>query len=437
MPLSFRLESAPVAWATYAIKLFWPGAMAVFYPRPGAFLVSEVAGAVLLLGGVVWIVLRPGRRLPYLAMGWFWFMGTLLPVIGLVQVGEQWRADRYSYIPSIGLFVALVWGIAALLAARPWRRVAAVCAGGLALVACLVATRGQVRYWHDSGTLFRHALEAVPGNYLALNNLGMVLLQQGAVERAKVCFAKALLVRPDYGDAHRNLGSVLAKEGRYAEAQAQYEEVVRLHPRAPAAWDDLGKVYASEQRLGEAIAMFSEALRLDRKFAPAHRNLGLVYGLNGELEKCASELAVVVRLAPADAYARSQLGLALAKTGRAEAAVASFKDAVRLAPETPIYLNQLAWVYATYPKRELRNGAEAVLLAEHACRLTQRQDVMFLQTLSAAYAEAGRFHDATRTAEEARSLATARKEQALAEALTRKLELYRASKPYRDQQLEN
>jgi hypothetical protein len=290
VPLALRLENAVVGWATYSLKLFWTGAMAIFYPCPDVSLISEVAGAVLLLGAVSWAAVRLAGRAPYLAVGWFWFLGTLTPVIGLVQLGEQGRADRYTYIPSIGLFIAVVWGIAALLSARPWRRAAAVCGGSLALAACLVGTRWQLQYWQDSGTLFEHALEAVPGNYLALNNLGMVLLEQGDAEQAKLCFGKALLLRPDYGDAHRNLGSVLAKEGRFDEARAQYEEVIRLHPRAAAAWDDLGKVYASEQRLDEAVGMFTQALGLDPKFAPAHHDLGLVYGLKGELEKCAASI---------------------------------------------------------------------------------------------------------------------------------------------------
>ena len=457
--LAARIGNIPVSYATYLLKLFWPAHLAVFYPWPSSLPFWKVAGAGSVLTAISALAIWQVRSRPWLAVGWFWFVGTLAPVIGLVQVGDQALADRYTYIPYIGLALALVWGALEL----PWlnrrRKMALAGLGSLSLAAGLVQTRFELGFWQDSPRLFERALAVGSDSALVRSRLASALAEQGKLEAAEQHYRRALEFVPGSALAHSDLGVVLAGAGKSSEAEAQFREAMRLDPRLGGAYNNLGKLLTEERRWDEAAAILQAALKFDPSNEPAQGKLGLVWALKGELPKAVEEFEAAARLAPQDGDVQNMLARLLLQAGRADQAldhflaeararpkdplplsvlarlylgqnqpaeaVSSLRAAVALAPKAPAYLNQLALVYATHPSPEIRNGPEAVRLAERACRLSGRPAAL-LDTLSAAYAEAGRLDDAVRAAEEARNKALAAQDEKTAQAAARKLEQYRA-----------
>jgi tetratricopeptide (TPR) repeat protein len=221
--------------------MFWPADMAVFYPLHKHLPVAEMLLAGGLMLGISVVLIFHWRRYPFLLMGWLWFVGTLVPVIGLLQVGGQAMADRYVYIPSVGIFIFTVWGLYEL--ASRWRHqmIALSVAGSAAIILCMALTRQQIGYWKDSETLFSHALDVTENNYLAHNNLGDTLFEKGQVADAIIQFQEAIRLKPRYADAHDNLGIVLIMKGQIDDAISQFQEAIRLNPDNAKARDNLAR----------------------------------------------------------------------------------------------------------------------------------------------------------------------------------------------------
>src|SRR5262245_38158170 len=231
--LGTRLANAVVAYVSYLFKTFWPTNLSVFYPHPGFSLPSwQILLSVLLLGGLTSFIVRGTQRFRYLTVGWLWFLGTLMPVIGLVQVGGQAMADRYAYIPSIGLFVLLVWGVSDLTDSLKWHRPWVAGVGGLAVTALLLCTSRQLGYWHDAGRLFAHAMSSTTDNYIAYEALGMVSAERGDLEEAVQYFTKSLEIRPTYANALRNLAGAEHNRGVKFASQGKLDEAIRHYRRA-------------------------------------------------------------------------------------------------------------------------------------------------------------------------------------------------------------
>jgi tetratricopeptide (TPR) repeat protein len=274
IPLAQRLANLPVAYLRYLAHLFWPARLAVFYPfveRPW----WQTAGALLLLIGISAAVLVSARRRPYLATGWLWFLGTLVPVIGLVQVGEQALADRYTYLPLIGPFIMLAWGIPDLLTGR--RRARPLIAGAAAAAIGILAlvSRHQVATWRDTVTLFSHAVRVTERNYFAHGNLGVALAARGEDAAGDRHFRTALSYNPRYAQAWYNLGVSLEAAGRSDEAERHFAEAARLKPTLAEAHYNLGVLLARRQAYDEAAARFAEALRLRPDYQEARHNLAI------------------------------------------------------------------------------------------------------------------------------------------------------------------
>jgi tetratricopeptide (TPR) repeat protein len=396
-PLVDRVANALTATVLYLVKTVWPVGLSPFYPLPEHIPWWQAAGAAVALGGVSLWVWRTVGRAPWRAVGWAWFLVMLVPVIGIVQVGMQQMADRYTYLPLLGIFLWAAWEAKAVAdRVPPARSVLVTAAVGLVL-ACAVVTRKQVMHWRDGGALFTHALAVNPKNYLAHNNLGYHLYTRGRVTEAIAHYEAALRLLPTYAYAHSNLGRALAEQGRFTEAAEHFVAVLREAPGDVMTRNNLGNVLAMAGRHEEAIEQFRQILKQNPNHAAAHSNWAL------------------------SAEALDQPAVA----------IAHYRQALALAPNLHAALNNLAWLLATLPDDSLRNGAEALQLAERACRATDCTQPVPLFTLAAASAETGRFDAAIALATQALTAARAANHQPAIQRAEEMLAAFRSGRPFR------
>ncbi len=367
--LSFvqRTENAVVSYGRYLGKLFWPTDLAFFYPHSGHWPAWQIASSLAILLVITAGAFALRRRVPALPVGWLWFGGMLVPVIGLVQVGDQSIADRYTYLPSLGLFFAVTWGAAALAAARPRLHLPFTALAVVAVAGCGIVARAQVQTWRNTPTLCAHALAVTGENFVAYNSLASEAFAEGRLDDAVRSYAHALQIRPDFAVGHHNLAMALWRQNRLGDAVTHLRQVVALEPANAVGWNNLGWMLRIDERYPEAIAALQRALELRPDFGEAHNNLGK----------------------------------ALAAQGEVRAALSHYESALASQPENSRALLNLAWLRATASDAALRNGPDAVVLAERALALSDRDDVDVLEALAAAYAEAQRFSDAIATAERA------------------------------------
>ncbi len=424
-----RLANAILAYAAYLGQTFWPAHLAVLYPFGGDIPIGTLilSGAVVV-AVTVWVVRCFGSR-PYLTVGWFWFLGMLVPVIGLVQVGMQRMADRYTYLPLIGVFVMVAWGIPERLGRWRLSRGVLAAAASLILAACVTATSRELSYWKDSEHLFGRALEVAPANYIALDNYARALLKQHKLAEAIQSFSAAVALRPDLDASRCGLGSALLEQGKYAEAADQFTRVLELQPDHEVAQLQLGVIRGRQGRLAEAVEVFLRVLRVHPDDAGAHNNLGNVLAQQGKQEEAVRQFEETVRLKPDHAGAYNNLAISCRKLGRIGDAITHYREAIRLQPDSLEGLNNLAWLLAAHPDAQFRNGKEAVELATRACELTKYQNPIPMATLAAAYAETGRFQEAVSFAGQAQELAKG-SPGALSNRLSAMLAAYQAGHPY-------
>ena len=407
LPFLWRIQNAVVTYVIYVWETLWPARLAVFYPHPNDTLtIWEILLAIglLLAMAIAAIVFRKKR--PYLFVGWFWYVGMLLPVIGLVQVGEQGHADRYTYLPHIGLLVLAVWLVADVTAASQRRSRVAVASAMIIIVALGLAAFIQTSYWRDSETLWTHALAVTSDNDVAHNNLGYLCADRGELDKAISHFETALRIRSSKRDPHYSAGSAfvqvnladaLSRKGQSAEAIIHYDEAIKSQPNYAEAYYNRGNILFAEGRIDEAMADWEKTLQIR----------------------------------PGDADAHTCLGNALLRRGSVKEAVAQYENAIALAPEDPHSRINMAWVLSTAPDASIRDGIKAVEFAEQAMELSGGNDPNLLRTLAAAYAESGRFSEAITTARQAMMTATVQGKAALAHVLYGDVELYRANVPLR------
>ncbi len=332
MPLFTRLANAMMSYVLYIGKTIWPQDMSVFYPYTGAWPLWQVGGAFLLLTGITAAAVYCVKRLPFLTVGWFWYLGTLVPVIGILQVGMQAMADRYTYIPLIGLFIMTAWGATELL--NKWRHgKAALTAAATLIVAGLAAvTWTQAGHWRDSVSLFNHALAVTKENHLAHNNLGVTLNAAGEKEKAAFHYAEAIRLNPRYSNYHYNFANYLAAQGRAEEAIFHYTQAIRLEPDYFNAHNNLGLVLASRREFKEAALHYREALRIRPGTAGVHYNLAVALASQGDRGEAERHLREALRLEPNFAEAHNELGMVLAMQGKTVEGIVHFREALRLKP---------------------------------------------------------------------------------------------------------
>ncbi|MGB6281256.1 MAG: tetratricopeptide repeat protein, partial [Syntrophobacteria bacterium] len=349
-PLQTRIANALVSYISYLAKMIWPHKLAVYYPHPGTIPVWQAAGAGLLLIFVSVLVIKAAKNRPYLAVGWLWYLGTLVPVIGLVQVGSQAMADRYTYLSLIGLFIMIAWGIPEL--TRGWRygRVVLRMAAGSLLAALMVCTWMQLRHWRNNETLFKHALNTTANNFLAHDSLGNTLAQQGKIGEAIDHYSAALRIKPDYMNSHTNLGIALLQRGDVEQAITHFSAVLRYQSDSPEAHNNLGLAVARQGYVDRAIDHYFTAIRLKPDYPQAHNNLGNDLASQGKFDQAISHYSEALRIKPEDAEAHSNLANVLASQGRFKEAIDHYSQALQINPDNFEAHNNLGVVLADQGK---------------------------------------------------------------------------------------
>jgi len=338
IPLTERLGNALVSYVRYLGKTFWPANLAVLYPLHSEGALAVAASALVLAAITIVVVLR-ARRSPWLAVGWFWFVGTLVPVIGVVQVGSQAIADRYTYVPMIGLSIAVVWGVAEAVLARPRWEKAAGAAGGLALLVLAAMAYRQAEYWKNSFTLFEHALAVTRDNYIMQNNMGIVVGREGRSREAMDYFREAIALHPAYAGAYAHLGRELLKSGATHEATVPLERAVALDPGMEEAQADVGIALAAQGRLDEAKQHLEQAVLMKPEDAESQSNLCSVLQYLGRPAEGVAHCQEAVKLRPDSAASQLNLASALAAEGKRDDAI---REARALLEKHPDYGPALA-----------------------------------------------------------------------------------------------
>ncbi len=476
LALGPRVANALVAYVAYLGQSLVPVNLSPYYPHLGTHLpIAWAAEALVLLLAITAVAAFFWRRRPYLLVGWLWYLGMLVPVIGLVGAFIQARADRYTYLSQIGLSIALAWGVWSVYQSRQslrpasWRRWTLGVASGAAILLLAGVAWRQTSYWRDAETLWTRAAACTEQNLLAHYNLADICIKLGKTDEAIAHLRQAVsfhsLYREMIAGSHDRLADQLAEQGNTDEAFAHYQQAVRVYPTGEWPHARLATVLAAAGRHDEAIAEWRETVRVAPTAMKPRISLAVALLARGDAAEAADQCREVLRQEPELADAIEVLGAALAAEGNSEQAISSFEralqldprdarahlhlgrilfdrrqskdalahldEAVRLAPDNVSILWRTAWVLATSPDASVRNGSRAVDLATKAIELSAGQEPHAFDARAAALAETGQFAEAIDTAEQASTIALLRNDQALADAIDQRVKLYRQGLPYR------
>jgi Tfp pilus assembly protein PilF len=413
LPFLWRLENAVLGYVIYSWQIFWPLDLAVFYPHPDNRLpLWQVLLAGSFLVAVTWIAFALRRIRPYLTVGWLWYLIMLLPVIGIIEVGLHGHADRYTYLPQVGLYIALTWLAVDLLTAIRNRKEILAFGGSAIAIALAIGAWKQTTYWRNSEALWTHTLAVTKSNDVALTNLGVFLKERGQFDDALLYFERALAVRSSSEHRHYRLSLAL------------------IH-------DNVGEVLAHKGRLDDAAGSFRQAIELRPDFPDAHYNLGVLLFQKGDYHGAIAQFRTALAIQPSDPGTNAMLANVLVQKGLLREAAEHYQKTLESEPESQLALNNLAWLLAAGPDDSLRDGRRAIELAVKLNRVTQQNNPFYIRTLAAAYAEAGQFENAVETGQRASGLAHVQGQHALAAQIQEETDLYRQRRPLRDQTLRN
>jgi len=392
-----RIGNAFISYVKYIENMFWPAGLVYFYPHPGRNIsIWYAVLSALFLLIVTFFVLRFSSKHRYLLTGWFWYLGTLVPVIGLVQVGEQAMADRYSYITLTGLFIIIAWGASDVLVNWQYRKIILGASSLIILLILAICSNVQSGYWKDSMSLYTHALKVSNLNY----------------------------------KAHFNMAITLKDMDRFEEAAIEFQNGLQIKPDAPFALNDLGIIYGRQGKFDQASECFMKALKINPNFAEARTNFGYVLANQGKLDDAMVNLNESLRINPKSALTHRYLGQVLERKGKIDQAVSHFEEALQLKPDWDELMNELAWILASSDNTAVRNPEKAVKLARRVCELTNYKRPECLDTLAVAYAASGDFSKAMEITEKALELCQSSDQETLKKELESRLALYKAGKPY-------
>jgi len=333
LPVAMRTTNAMVSYVKYIGKLLYPVGLAVLYPHPHTISWLQMFSAFGLLAGISWIMMRNVRRAPFLIVGWLWYLVMLLPVIGIIHAGPQAMADRFVYLPFIGLYIIISWGIASFLKHRTYRKAYLTVLAISVLFVLITITWNQLQHWKNSITLFNHTLKHTSDNYLIHNNLGYTFYMQGLSGRAIPHFHAALRIKPLYEEARSNLGLALVQIGRVDEAIEQYQNALKINYNNQGVHNNLGLALKRKGLIAEAIEHFKEALRIKPDSIAAHSNLGNLYADQRNLTGAIQHLLSALEIDPTDAIIHNHLGIAFFLNGEREQSRHHFEEAIKIIPE--------------------------------------------------------------------------------------------------------
>jgi len=432
MPLDYRIANMFLSYIRYIGKMLWPSGLAVCYPHPRAvFSDAPVVMCAMLFIVLTVLSIYIGRRRRYVAVGWLWYIGTLVPVIGLVQSGAQAMANRYMYIPMLGLLIIIAWAIKDFIVKRPRIRIAVAVVGVIALSSLLILTRMQVKHWQNTLTLFDYALKVTEDNVLAENSYGCALFEEGRVDEAERHLRNAVRISPVFVDARNNLAKVCLKQGRINEAIEHFNELIRRNEGTAEMYYNLAVALGMQNKYDDAIKYFVKSLELNPNDPDTHKRMGITLLAAGKPEEAIVHFNESLRMKANQAEVYVNLGKANSQLGKYESAIQNWTRALELKPDSVDALNNIAWLLATFGEVTTENANKAIELAQHACELTGYNDAEFLDTLAAAYAATGKFGDAKATANKALSIAKSSGREDLAGEIAKRKKLYEAGQPYR------
>jgi len=331
--ISFRIINALWAYVLYLAKMVWPFNLAVLYPLPNTLTIAQGLSAGAFLGGISILVIRSAKRHPYFLFGWLWYLVTLVPVIGLVQVGSQSMADRYTYLPLIGIFIMLAWGMRIAAGNERIRRTAVSAVAIVLVLACAARTWSQLGYWKNGITLFSHAASSVSGNYIAHEALGLALAKNGRFDEAITHYSESLKIWPEYDRALIGMGNVLVRQGRMDEAATFANRALSLKPDFSEAHFLLGFALMNQGRNDEALYHYFAGLRSDPENEGIHHIIGVILGVQGKLDESIGQFNEALRIKPDYADAHYGLGVALLRQGHVDESIVHFTEALRLKPD--------------------------------------------------------------------------------------------------------
>jgi len=460
-----RFGNAMVSYLCYVGKLLWPVDLAVLYPHPGKLPLLTMLLAVAGIGSATLLcwVYRFSR--PWLAVGWLWFLGIIVPASGIIQAGGAAMADRYTYVSTIGLLIIIVWTGKELLRIPQWGRHLVSGLAGIALAGCWITTTRQIQLWHDTVTLFRHTTQVTKNNSIAIFVLGHALLEenrpqeaieqfttglkinpddqkawlqmgraqmlQGDLPRALACFQEALQINPDFLDAQFQLATVLAQTGQPAAAESEFIKFLRQAPGDERAWNNLGNVQFLQQKFAAAEASYLQAAKLEPAKADTWMNLANLFLQQNDGRKGLAALERALQLRPHDAQLWYQYGNFCEQFGASGKAVAAFRQVLAQEPNRTEALMRLAWRLAVDPDDKVRHGKESLAIAEKMVMQAGGTPGPFAEILAAAKAENGLYQEAIFWAETARKAYEQAGDKAGQTRLELHLKNYRQNKPWR------
>ncbi|RZB36212.1 MAG: hypothetical protein SRB2_02371 [Desulfobacteraceae bacterium Eth-SRB2] len=435
VPMQLRIKNALVSYVSYIIKMIWPHNLAVFYPYPQTLPLWQVTGAGLLLICIFSLVFMAVKSKPYLAVGWLWYVGTLFPLIGLFQAG-LWPAiaDRFTYVPFIGLFLIIAWGVPDLAVRWHYREIKLAIIAAALFAIFAVTTYLQVGYWKNGITLFKRALEVTYNNHIAHHKFGEELKLQNKTAAAAKHYSEALRIKPDFFATHLNLGIILRDEGKLDEAKDYFSRALRLKPDRAEPHYELGITLEKQGDLDAAIRHYLEASRVKPDYAKAHNNLGIILTRQKKDKEAILHFYEAIRIDPDYADGYCNLGIIYADQRNIEKAILHYKKALYLNPNMVQALYNLSWILASCENERYRNGEEAVKLAKKLCKTARYDQPLALDALAAAYAETGKFDQAVTSAKKALELALKQGHSELVLPLKKRLQLYQKGLPYRHTQ---
>ncbi len=430
--LGARIANAFLAMTIYIRQTVWPASLAVFYAYPeGNISWLKVLVAVGLLTGISAAAFALRKKAPYFLIGWLWYVGMLVPVLGIVQVGAQAHADRYTYLPQIGLVLIAVWMVADISRRWAYRQITLIFLALAVIGPMTWAARRQTSHWYDSQTLWEHTVSIAPDNETARVHLSDAYLQNERIDDALAQAREAVGANANSAEGHGVLGAALAKKGLLDDAIKHLQRAAELDADLPRVYYNLGNVFLGRGDLDNAIVNYEKELRVGN-LPEAHNNLALALLRKRQVTAAIDHLNSALDLKPDYSDARNNLATALSQTGNMHEAIAQWQKTLEFQPDNLQAECNLAWIYSTFPESSVRDGGKAIELAQRAIQLSGGNNARIWRLGAAAYAEAGQFPEAIKAAQTGLALAEAEGDSALSRTFEANIKRFEQQSPLRD-----